>query len=368
MKLHQFVHTLSYGDAISSEALTIKRILNEQGIESEIYRVHVDPRFKSLTRYYQEFQPTADAAVLLHFSIASPLNELFLSLENIKRAVLYHNLTPEKWFFSYNSRVVEDLRSARAALESVIRAADVVIGDSSYNLLELANFLTKPGRVLPLPFDDKKWAIETNPGIVGILKGHGGVNILSVGRVAPNKCLEDVIKAFYFYHHKINRFSRLWLTGSDIDTEIYAFELKELISTLNLQESVYLVGPVADTELKAFYEASDLYVCMSEHEGFCVPLIEAMNFSLPLIAYDSCAVSETVGMGGLLVTEKHHAKIAELMDQILTNAQLKSELKHKAQAELSRFGLSKFKENLQTQLLEPLKELTAFEMKRSQNG
>ena len=357
MKLHQFVHTLAYGDAISSEALTIKRILNEEGIESEIYCVNIDPRHKSIAHHYKDFTPESELAVLLHYSIASPLNELFVSLSGVKRIVLYHNLTPESWFLPYNQRVVADLIDARHGLESVVEVSDIVLGDSSYNLIELAPFLKHPGRVFPLTLDEKKWEIETNSGIMQVLEGHGGVNILSVGRIAPNKCLEDVIKCFYFYHHKINKKSRLWLTGSDIDTEIYSYELKELISNLRLKEVAILVGSVADSELKAFYEASDLYLCMSEHEGFCVPLIEAMHFSLPLIAFDSCAVSETVGKGGLLVTEKRHAQIAELMDQVLTRNEISAELKKNAREELLRFSLEKFKANLYSEIITPLKSI-----------
>ena len=148
-RLHQFVHTLAYGDAISSEALTIKRILNAEGIESEIYVVNVDPRYKTIARHFKDFNGEQNAAVLLHYSIASPLNELFLTLNQSKRIVLYHNLTPESWFLPYNSRVVADLRKARSGLESVIKASDIVLGDSSYNLVELESFLKQPGRVLP---------------------------------------------------------------------------------------------------------------------------------------------------------------------------------------------------------------------------
>ena len=360
--LHQFVHTLAYGDAISSEAITIKRILNEEGIQSEIYSLNIDPRHKQLAKHVGDFSADENPAVLLHYSIASPLNELFLSLNQCKRIVLYHNLTPERWFAPYNFRVVEDLKKARLGLESVVKAADIVLGDSGYNLIELAPFLKQPPlrqpcKVFPLTLDQTKWDIQSNQGILQVLKGHGGVNILSVGRVAPNKCLEDVIKCFYFYHHKINKNSRLWLTGSDTDTEIYSFELKELILNLGLGNVAKLVGPVADSELKAFYEASDLYLCMSEHEGFCVPLIEAMHFSLPLIAFDSCAVAETVGSGGLVVTQKQHAQIAELMDQVLTRTEISSKLIENAKTELSRFSLEKFRTNLHSEILEPLKSL-----------
>lgn len=353
-KLHQFVHTLAYGDAISSEALTIKRILNSNGIESEIYCVNIDPRYQQEAKKYNEFTSSKAASVLLHYSIASPLNDLYLSLKNTKRIVLYHNLTPDRWFSAYNYRVVEDLKAARRSLESVVQAADIVLCDSTYNLTELQPILKAPGLVLPLTLDEHKWCMDANVGLIDVLKGHGGVNILAVGRVAPNKCLEDVIKCFYFYHHKINKKSRLWLVGSDVDTEIYSFELNDLIRNLRLTESVKLVGAVADCELKSFYQASDLYLCMSEHEGFCVPLIEAMHFSLPLIAYDACAIAETVGKGGLLVTKKQHAEIAELMDQVLTRRDVAAELKKGAKIELERFGIERFASNLHSSIVMPL--------------
>jgi glycosyltransferase involved in cell wall biosynthesis len=358
MILHQFVHTLAYGDAISGEALTIRRLLIEQGIETEIYAVNTDPRYKNLTLSNRDFPADFNGAVLLHYSIASPLNDLFLTLNNAKRAVLYHNLTPEQWFFPYNQRVVADLRQARSGLEAVVRSADLVLGDSAYNLIELEAFLKQPGKVLPLPFDSKKWDIEANPGILEVLNSHGksngGVNILSVGRTAPNKCLEDIIKCFYFYHHKINRESRLWLVGSDTDTEIYSFELRDLIDQLQLRDAVTMVGAVADTELKAFYKGADLYLCMSEHEGFCVPLIEAMNFKLPIIAYDSCAVASTLGTAGLVVAKKAHAEIAELMNLVLTRNDVKASLAQAAERELSRFSLEQFSAHLRSELLTPL--------------
>lgn len=354
MKLHQFVHTLAYGDAISGEAITIQRILRAAGLSSEIYVVNRDTRLKRFCKNYSEFTSEPGSAVLLHYSIASPLNDLFIKSNEVKRAVLYHNLTPESWFFSYNARVVADLKKARSGLKEVVEYADLVLGDSKFNLSELKEFRIKDARPFPLTLDLSKWDIQANAGIANALKGHGGVNILSVGRVAPNKCLEDVIKCFYFYHHKINRESRLWLVGSDTDTEIYSFELRDLIEHLQLREAVKLVGPVADTELKAFYENSDLYMCMSEHEGFCVPLIEAMHFELPIIAYDSCAIGETLGKSGILIQRKEHAKIAEVMNIVLNDSAMREKLFNESRDQLSKFSLDAFQEQLIRDLVEPL--------------
>jgi L-malate glycosyltransferase len=361
MRIHQFVHTVTYGDAITSEALSIRRLLSEMGIQGEIYCVNAHDLLKPETKRIHEFNDdAADTAVVLHYSIASPLNDLYRSMTHAKRALIYHNLTPEQWFYGYNRRVVDDLRRAREGLHAAVAATDLLLGDSTYNCEELGTFIEaqSAAHVLPLLIDFKKWSIPANPGISALLRSHGGKNILSVGRIAPNKCFEDVIRAFYFYHHKINKESKLWLVGSDTDTEIYSFELMELVRHLYLENAVTFAGGVADTELKAFYEGSDLYVSMSEHEGFCVPLIEAMHFGLPLIAFDAGAVRETVGNGGCVVQRKSFGEIAELMEMILSSSELRGTLREEGRKRVTAFSEDSFKHSLRQKLIEPLQSLS----------
>jgi len=362
VKIHQFVHTLAFGDAISGEALTIQRVLAAAGIGGDIVVVHRDQRYVKQTTLYADFKQDPESALLLHYSIASPLNQLFCECHGMKRAMIYHNLTPERWYLPYNGRVVADLHRAREGLKSVVECCDLVLGDSAYNLQELSGYRMKEERVFPLTVDSAKWSIEANSGIRATLKGHGGVNFLTVGRIAPNKCLEDILKCFYFYHHKINRKSRLWIVGSDVDTELYKIELHDLIDHLCLREAVTMTGAVSDTELKAFYESADMYLCMSEHEGFCVPLIEAMFFELPVIAYDSCAVAETLGRSGVLVQKKEHAKIAELMHICLSEPAVRDKMMQFSREELQRFSLESFQEQLIRDLVEPLRALRAAEL------
>lgn len=356
MRIDQFVHTLQYGDAISGEALALKRILQNEGFESEIYYVHAHELVKKEGREYSGYQSTGtrDEAVILHYSIASPLNDLFLELDKSFRLAVYHNLTPERWFLSYNYRVVQDLIRAREQLREVVQSADIVLCDSTYNQQEVLEFTPRSSAVFPLVLDAAKWSIEANAGIARAVKGHGGKNLLSVGRIAPNKCLEDVLKIFYFYHHKYDTSSRLWIVGSDTDTEIYRFELGRLAQHLRLSHAVSFVGAVADSELKSFYENSDLYLCMSEHEGFCVPLIEAMHFGLPIVAFDSCAVKETLGGSGLLAKEKKHHEIAGQCATIIRDAALRERMIAKQREQLGRFALASFAAQVRTQIIEPV--------------
>ncbi len=368
MQIYQMVHTLNYGDAISSEALAIKRVLGEEGIKSTIYSLHAHQLVAHETRSWTFLESDIEetkrqgnsALLLLHYSLASPLNELFSRLPGLRRAIIYHNLTPVSWFSSYNARVRADLHRGREELAELCHTADTVLADSTFNRDELHHLGVDKVAVLPLFLDTKKWiSTPSRPTLKGVIRRAASVNILHVGRLAPNKCLEDVIKAFYFYHHKINQQSRLWLIGIDIDTEIYAFELHSLVRQLRLQDAVCFTGAVADSELRTFYENSQLYLCLSEHEGFCVPLLEAMYFSLPVIAYASCAVQETLGDGGLLLKNKDPEKIAELIDLVLSNEAIKKQMKTNAQTQLAHFSEERFRTLLKTLLLKPANEKQA---------
>ncbi len=363
MRILQLVHTLNYGDAISGEAIAIKRLLSEQGIQNEIYSVHSHEKVEKYRKDWCEFSIDIERSlaanekigIILHYSIASPLNELLLQTPSeCQRVLIYHNLTPERWFKGYNARVLADLRCGRSELPALLERVDLVLADSTYNKEELVDMGCPNARVLPLLLDDKKWDVATNQGITNALTGHGGKNILHVGRLAPNKCIEDILKAFYFYHHKVEQKSKLWLIGSDVDTEIYSFELRQFVSELRLKEAVEFVGAVADSELKAFYQEADAYVCMSEHEGFCVPLLEAMHFGVPIIAYNACAVSETLGEGGLLLSDKSPAHLAEIIDIVISDESVRSKLVNNGRAQATVFSEQKFKELLQSEVIEYL--------------
>ena len=243
--------------------------------------------------------------------------------------------------------MAKDLKYGLSELPELLTTADLILADSTYNKEELGNLGFSNVEVFPLLYDSKKWAVQENKGIAGILSNSKEVNILTVGRLAPNKCIEDTIKSFYFYHHKINKNSKLWIVGHEIDTEIYAFELRNLVKKLLLDNSVKFVGTVANCELKAYFQNSNLYMCMSEHEGFCVPLVEAMNFDLPIIAYDSSAIAETLGDAGLLVKNKSHAEIAEAMNLIISDNKIREKFQSKAKIQIEKFSKKAFKLRLE---------------------
>ncbi len=340
-KIHQLVHTLSYGDAISSEVITIQRILKEKGFDSEIYAINTHSKYQGLTKDYKTIDDIPNQKIILHYSIGSDLNNVYLNLKNAKKFLIYHNITPKKFFDGINFRVACSIEEGLKELPFLCKNSDMIISDSNFNASDLS-LMGINSKVLPLPFDDKKWDIEENQGIKNILRKGDPINILHVGRLAKNKCVEDVIKSFFYLHSKIEKNSKLYLVGIDTDTEIYSFMLKELIHDLNLEDSVYFCGAVADTELKAFYKNSSAYICLSEHEGFCVPILEAMNFSLPVISFDGTALKDTVGDGGILINEKDHVKIAELLYKVSTDKKIKNEMIVAGKKRVEEFSIKNF--------------------------
>ncbi len=347
--IHQFVHTLSYGDAISSEVLALRRSFRELGIPSEIYCINVHPRYKGEAHDYRDFVSQHGAGfsgtALLHYSLGSPLNDLYFSLSSARRSLIYHNLTPPHWFEGVNPRIVADIKRGQEELPALCRVTDLLIADSNYNAGELKE-LGFEAVVLPLMIDPARWDVPTNQGIAGLVKSGAEINLVHIGRFAPNKKIEEVIKVFYFLHHHINKNSRLWLVGIDIDTELYSFSIKRLVEELRLSHAVTFAGCLDDTEIRALYENCTAYLCMSEHEGFCLPAIEAMHFGLPVIAYDSSALSDTVGQGGIIVSEKRHPQIAELINQIHLDKELRDKLINAGKARVRELYYDKFKQNV----------------------
>lgn len=349
MQIYQLIHTLSYGDAISGEAIAIQRCVVESGNEGKIFAINTHPKYAGMTESYKSFPTDFKGIVILHYSLGSPLNSLFSALSGAKRAIIFHNLTPEKYFSEINPRVAKDISQGWKELPDLCRLCEWVISDSTYNASELLQYGIK-SEVLALPFDPSRWSTEANSGMAALVQSDPGIHVLHVGRLAPNKCIEDILKTFYFIHHHINRNSRLWLVGIDIDTELYSFGLKRLAKELMIDGFVNFTGPLSDSEIQALYLNCSVYLGMSEHEGFCVPLIEAMNFDLPVIAYDCTAVGETVGNGGILFKEKRYPELAQLISRLSEKGAFRSSLIEKGRAQVEKFNFNSFTQNLRNLL------------------
>ncbi|MGU3471609.1 glycosyltransferase family 4 protein [Paenibacillus sp. D51F] len=323
MVINQLLPTISYGDAVSNSAINMMNTLNDMGIKSKIYAENIHPKMKKFA--YDAHLCPKDESVIYHLSTGSHL--AYKIPEFTKEKILfYHNITPANFFNGY-SGIAEKLSfEGREQLEFLSTCVDYAFGASQYNCQELIQLGLKDSQVLPLIINYDDYNNQPNHRLLSELKHNKGNNILFVGRIAPNKKQEDIIKTFYYYNKYIDNDSKLYLIGSYQGMERYYEELKRLINDLNLTDDVLISGHIGFSDILSYYKAADLFLCMSEHEGFCVPIVEAMYFEIPIIAFESTAVTTTLGNGGFICKDKDHLAIAELMDIYLKDKAVKNRI------------------------------------------
>lgn len=322
MDIHQFATSLSYGDAISDEMIEIQKVLREKGHRSEIFTRFFDPRTAGQRRDYREYKKISSPAnvVIFHFSIGSPVSKLFFRVPD-RKIMVYHNITPHAFFVDYHRILARECYKGRLEIKLFVDKVDLAVGDSEFNRRELEAVGYPRTGVLPILLDFAKFDPPGDP-VTRRVFGDGKTNILFVGRLIPNKKFEDLIKTFYFYKRYFNPESRLILAGDHRGLDRYLAAILDLVGRLNLQD-VHLTGHVDFAELLAFYEIADVYLSLSEHEGFGVPILEAFHKRIPVVGFDAGAVGETMNGGGVLVSTKDFPRIAALIDVLMRNRNLR---------------------------------------------
>lgn len=338
VQVHQILPSISYGDAISNHVLEIRAILKSWGYKSDIYAQHIHPKLVHVTKSYTEYEKlsSSENILIFHFSIGSDVSGFVKTLPD-KKILIYHNITPYNYFLGINDTLVHLLRTGRKELSEYAGITDLALGDSEYNRKELDGIGFKNTGVLPIIVDFDNYNQEPDKKILNKFEDDY-TNFIFVGRLSPNKKQEDVIKVFYYYNKCINQNSRLFLVGSYNGTEKYYAKLQKLVKRLNLEKNVYIPGHVDFKELLAYYKLSDVFISMSEHEGFCVPLLESMHFGIPIIAYNSTAVPYTLGGSGILFSEKRYEEVAELSHIIVEGKKLRDMIIKKQKERLNEFN------------------------------
>ena len=317
MKLCQLTENLLPGDAISDEVLSIDRLLRAWGMETELFCAHVCRPTPGITP-----RDPAELAALLRpedvllcqYSIGSPLTALFRAV-NCRRAVVYQNITPARFLRAYAPHLADRALRGRTELRELIGELDFALASSSYSAAELKRLGMERVDVLPVLYDPAPLRGKPDAALLGKLRD-GKKNILFVGRKAPNKCIEDVMLAADYYAAAYGTDCRLILAG---DTGLQRYCERLLALRKRLKVEIVWLGRVSQAELNACYAAADLFLCLSEHEGFCVPLLESMLTGVPILAFASTAVPETLGSGGVLTEDKHFETLAPLMHSLLTD-------------------------------------------------
>jgi glycosyltransferase involved in cell wall biosynthesis len=319
MRVHQVLATLGYGDAIGHEVLGIQRVLRAAGYESEIFVETADHRLEALTRDYRELVDYSrrDNLLLHHFSLGSKASRTAFALPD-RMALIYHNITPPEYFLGVHRTLARQCFRGRRELRAYAERCDLALGDSEFNRLDLAALGFPRTAVLPVVPDFSHLDRPAN-WLLARQFDDEWTNILFVGRVIANKKIEDLIAIFHAYHTEFNPRSRLLIVGSYSGFERYLAALDEVVTRLDL-DHVHFVGHVSDEELVAFYEAADLFLCTSEHEGFCVPLVEAFYKQVPVLAYAATAVPATMDGAGVLFGTKEPLHVAALIDAVVSSA------------------------------------------------
>ncbi|MGV3664918.1 MAG: glycosyltransferase family 4 protein [Leptospira bouyouniensis] len=316
MNIHQFSAGFQLGDAISQEMLEMKRLLAKEGYTGKIYAENVYSNDRKYAEKISKVNIKPQDVIVYHHSIHSKVLDFLLQFPN-KKILIYHNVTPENFFEPYDLRFSYLLRRGREDLEIIRDHFQHSFAVSSFNLAELIQIGFKHVRLLPLHLNFQKW---DHNHIESKHKTFVFPSFLFVGRIAPNKCQDDLIRFARSWKSIYgNQFSLRMLGFCNPDQQSYLDELNFMITQFDLQNEVKIIPYVDEAMLKKIYLESNLFLSMSEHEGFCVPLLEAMHFQLPVVAYAAGAVPETLGNSGILFHSKDFNQLVREIDKIFKN-------------------------------------------------
>jgi len=317
-RVDQWVPALHRGDAIGDSTLLMREALRSWGYVSDIYTYDQDPGV-SAAPFDQWREGIPSDIVIFHYALISPMNEAFSKL-GVKRVLQYHNLTPPGFFLPWDSEIHKILSEGLKGLPPLAPGTTLALGDSEFNRLELEQRGFVRTGVLPIAIDFKRYFEPSNPVLRKRLSD-ARTNLLFVGRIAPNKRHDNLLRVLAYFKKNISTGVRLLAvgkhprreTGAGVKIEAHYLDaLVRLYSELGVEPSdVVFTDGVSHDELLAYYESAHVFISMSEHEGFGVPLVEAMLKRVPIVALKGTAVTETLGGAGLLFDEANIPEFAE---------------------------------------------------------
>jgi len=336
MTVEQFLPALHYGDAIGNSALALHRFLLCHGVGSRVIALNSDASVKGQAVMFSDYKLDPDSLKILHFAIPSQLTDFFLELQG-KKVLIYHNITPAHFFADYSDFLARFVTAGREQLGRLSDCFDLSLGVSQYNANELRDLGFHDVRVFPLLVNLDDYGQEPSRAYMELLKNERK-NILFTGRIMPNKKIEDLIKVLFFYKKYISPAVRLIVVGNTNTLPKYHLAVQDLAARFYLTaEDVFFTGHLPAEEFLAVYRLADVFLSMSEHEGFCLPLLESCYFRLPVLAFAAGAVAETLDGAGMLFNDKNSALVAGLIEQVLTEEPLRRLLQEKAAARIDRY-------------------------------
>ncbi len=354
LRVYQIAPHVAPADAVGNQILATHDLLVQLGCETRIFADSHDPQLDALVRPTTDYlsQASPDHWLILHYCSCGYANRV--ALDSRGRLILYyHNVTPARFFYGYDAVSASCCGQARWQLKEFVgRGTAIAASDYNRGELEALGFDVRAVAPYVLQLDSLHAAPDApeNAALRARFAAPDTRTWLYVGRIAPNKRIEDVIRAFEYYHRRIEPASRLFLVGGRRNDR-YNAEIDDLVRRLELEDAVVFPGPLRAGALGVLYSLADVYVSLSEHEGFCVPLVEAMSFGVPVLAFDATAVPGTLGRSGVLLHRKDPALVAEIAHEVITNRTLREALVARQTARLEDFAPAAMRLRLEQALI-----------------
>jgi L-malate glycosyltransferase len=336
--VNQWVPAAHRGDAIGDSARRVRALLHGMGHESELFALTVDDDLAADVRPFADPASRHGEVTIFHYALPSPMTAAFASLPGA-RVLQYHNVTPAQYFAPFDSALFRLASLGRADLAALAGAADLALGDSDYNRRELEQLGFERTGVFPIAVDTARMTGAPGRPALDRILDDGLVNFLFVGRIAPNKKIEDHIKLAEVYKRYVDAYYRFIFVGRHDVVPRYYSMIRALMAEYRLLPDRFVfTGPVPDEELAVYYRHAAVYISLSEHEGFCVPLLEAMASDVPILAYAAAAVPDTLGGAGVAFAPKDLEYAAELLGALAFDDDLRARVIAGQRRRLLDFG------------------------------
>jgi len=336
--INQWLPAAHKGDAIGDSARHVRDLLRHQGHDAELYALTIDDALDGDVRNFRDAAAGEGDITILHYALPSPMTAALRSLRG-RRVLQYHNVTPPSFFAGYDPRLFRLALIGRQELSSLVGRVDVALGVSDYNRRELEQLGFERTGVMPLAVDLGRLRNAAPRPSLDYALDDELVNFLFVGRIAPNKRIEDHIKLAEHYKRYVDAYYRFIFVGRYDAVPRYYSTIRALMADYRLlNERFIFTGPVSDEDLAAYYRNAAVYISLSEHEGFCAPLLEAMAADVPVLAYSAAAVPETLGGAGVQFAPKDLEYAAELLGALAFDDDLRAKVISGQRRRLADFG------------------------------
>jgi glycosyltransferase involved in cell wall biosynthesis len=349
LKIHQFHSGSAVADAVTNSMFFVQSLLQDMGFESDIFVQHVDAALSGRIRPLEDITTSANDLLLIHHSMGHDVLSRLADLR-CRKFLVYHNITPPQFFSKSDPSHAYALKGygQLSLLRDIVESAIAV---SEFNAQQLRQRDFDNVTVIPLlkDFTEIRYAPHSR---TPYHDQSAVVRLLFVGRIVRHKCQHELID----FVDKVRSVGRvpleLALIGHFDNRDDYKSELDELVRTLALEKNVNFIGRVTDAELFGWYRAASAYVSLSEHEGFGVPLVESMAFDLPVIAYPSSAVPDTLGQAGITIPDKDPRSILEPLLRLHEDRAFRGEIIRSQRRRLLRFSRKYVESELRRWLLD----------------